>query len=99
MSTVRPSSALALDDGWPAGEAPEDLSLVDEQPATARAVPKAVSFTSERISSVLDFMVCSSESLDRGEANEVSAGMPPENQTRTSRVLLRRFSARSRSTG
>src|SRR2546428_8158193 len=78
MSTVLPSSALALDEVWPTGVAPEDLSLVDEQPATARAAPKAVSFTRERTSRVLDFMVCSSELLDWGSVSGESAAMPPE---------------------
>src|SRR5438552_9563409 len=78
MSTVRPSSAFALDDIWPAGVAPEGLPPLDEQPVTARAVPKAVSFTSERTSSMLDFMVCSSELLDWADANGVSAARPPE---------------------
>src|SRR5919106_1620345 len=59
MSTVLPSSALAFDEVWPAAVAPpEDLSPVDEQPVTARAAHKTVSFSSA--ARVLVFMVCSS---------------------------------------
>src|SRR6266568_7191126 len=78
MSTVLPSSALALGDVWPAEVAPEDLSLVDEQPATARAAPRTVSFTRERAASVLDFMVCSSELMDWAEVKGAPDPKSPE---------------------
>src|SRR6266516_4048462 len=67
MSTVLPSSAFALEDLWPSGVAPEDLSRVDEQPARAMAAPKTVSFTRERKSGMLEFMVCASELLVWGD--------------------------------